>query len=271
MEAVEVRLRDCVSHAKRLLEPEDGAPLTPGGRRRELTRFFLLAMVFVSLLGNVAYALHHSHEVGAIKTQCDQKTQKQRWEAETRWAAQARDHARVNQEHAALLAQHSKLQEKHSIVKRNHKALVDNHASEASVLNSTLEDLRGDNLGLQRAAELSRQREQAAEAAAARAIRDAEEVRKEVVDLRAALDKLRGDAAEQAKPPAAESSADAPPAPVAPCEDDATWYYSGKEAKTCAYVAAGEEKGDHRCKATNTDGARSALEACPRTCGRCSI
>ena len=67
MEAVEVRLRDCVSHAKRLLEPEDGAPLTPGGRRRELTRFFLLAMVFVSLLGNVAYALHHSHEVGAIQ------------------------------------------------------------------------------------------------------------------------------------------------------------------------------------------------------------
>ena len=109
------------------------------------------------------------------------------------------------------------------------------------------------------------------QAATARAIRDAEEVRKEVVDLRAALDKLRGDAAEQAKPPAAESSADAPPAPVAPCEDDATWYYSGKEAKTCAYVAAGEEKGDHRCKATNTDGARSALEACPRTCGRCSI
>ena len=74
MEAVEVRLdpgcgqlRDCVSHAKRLLEPEDGAPLTPGGRKREFVRFFLLAMVLVSLLGNVAYALHHSHEVAGAR------------------------------------------------------------------------------------------------------------------------------------------------------------------------------------------------------------
>jgi hypothetical protein len=88
----------------------------------------------------------------------------------------------------------------------------------------------------------------------------------EAVEVRL-MDKLRGAPAPE---PAPEPTVDEPTTPVA-CEDDAAWYYSGKQTKNCAYVAAGEAKGDHRCKASNTDGTRSALEACPRTCGRCSI
>lgn len=177
--------KSCVSHMQGVLEP-DGSPLTPAGRQKELTRFFLVSMVLVSLFGNVAYALHHATEVGAITTQCDQKTQKQRWEAETRWAAQARDHARVNSAHASLLNEHSKLKEKHSIVKRHHAAVNKTLKSKGDVQR----EYESRFARLQKDAERSKERETAAEAAAARAATDALAVRKEVVDLRAAREVL---------------------------------------------------------------------------------
>ena len=55
------------------------------------------------------------------------------------------------------------------------------------------------------------------------------------------------------------------------CVDDPKWFYSGKSVKNCAYVGA-KIKDDGslaRCKESNTDGERSALEACPATCGTC--
>ena len=51
----------------------------------------------------------------------------------------------------------------------------------------------------------------------------------------------------------------------ASCADDATWSYGTKASNTCAYVARKLK----RCKAKNTDGVRTALEACPKTCGTC--
>ena len=54
-------------------------------------------------------------------------------------------------------------------------------------------------------------------------------------------------------------------APSASCADDAMWSYGTKASNTCAYVARKLK----RCKAKNTDGIRSALEACPATCGTC--
>ena len=55
-------------------------------------------------------------------------------------------------------------------------------------------------------------------------------------------------------------------APSPTCADDATWSYGTKASNTCTYVARKLK----RCKAKNTDGIRSALEACPATCGTCS-
>ena len=55
------------------------------------------------------------------------------------------------------------------------------------------------------------------------------------------------------------------------CADDLTWSYGTKASNTCAYVGQ-KVKPDGtlaRCKEKNTDGERSALEACPRTCGTC--
>ena len=49
------------------------------------------------------------------------------------------------------------------------------------------------------------------------------------------------------------------------CVDDPTWSYGTKASNTCAYVARKLK----RCKAKNTDGVRTALEACPLTCGTC--
>ena len=46
---------------------------------------------------------------------------------------------------------------------------------------------------------------------------------------------------------------------------DATWSYGTKASNTCAYVARKLK----RCKAKNTDGVRTALEACPVTCSTC--
>ena len=54
-------------------------------------------------------------------------------------------------------------------------------------------------------------------------------------------------------------------APSASCADDPTWSYGTKASNTCAYVARKLK----RCKAKNTDGVRTALEACPLTCGTC--
>ena len=50
------------------------------------------------------------------------------------------------------------------------------------------------------------------------------------------------------------------------CADDTTWSYGTKASNTCAYVAQKLK----RCKSKNTDGIRSAREACPATCGTCS-
>ena len=55
------------------------------------------------------------------------------------------------------------------------------------------------------------------------------------------------------------------------CVDDPTWSYGTKASNTCAYVGQ-KVKPDGtlaRCKEKNTDGERSALEACPATCGTC--
>ena len=55
------------------------------------------------------------------------------------------------------------------------------------------------------------------------------------------------------------------------CVDDPDWYYSDKPGKNCDFVG-GKVKDDGslaRCKESNTDGKRSALEACPATCGTC--
>ena len=55
------------------------------------------------------------------------------------------------------------------------------------------------------------------------------------------------------------------------CADDPTWSYGTKASNTCAYVAQ-KVKPDGtlaRCKEKNTDGERSALVACPATCGTC--
>uniref|UniRef100_A0A7S4EE32 ShKT domain-containing protein n=1 Tax=Pelagomonas calceolata TaxID=35677 RepID=A0A7S4EE32_9STRA len=54
-------------------------------------------------------------------------------------------------------------------------------------------------------------------------------------------------------------------APSASCADDPTWSYGTKASNTCAYVAHKLK----RCKAKNTDGVRTALEACPKTCRTC--
>ena len=55
------------------------------------------------------------------------------------------------------------------------------------------------------------------------------------------------------------------------CVDDPDWYYSDKPGKNCDFVGA-KVKDDGslaRCKESNTDGERSALDACPVTCGTC--
>ena len=52
---------------------------------------------------------------------------------------------------------------------------------------------------------------------------------------------------------------------AAPSTYDATWSYGTKASNTCAYVARKLK----RCKAKNTDGVRTALEACPVTCSTC--
>ena len=54
-------------------------------------------------------------------------------------------------------------------------------------------------------------------------------------------------------------------APSPSCADDPTWSYGTKASNTCAYVARKLK----RCKAKNTDGVRTALEACPVTCSTC--
>ena len=55
------------------------------------------------------------------------------------------------------------------------------------------------------------------------------------------------------------------------CADDPDWCYGDCSPNDCAYVGQ-KVKPDGtlaRCKAKNTDGERSALEACPATCGTC--
>ena len=55
------------------------------------------------------------------------------------------------------------------------------------------------------------------------------------------------------------------------CVDDPTWCYGDCSPNDCAYVGQ-KVKPDGtlaRCKEKNTDGERSALEACPATCGTC--
>ena len=55
------------------------------------------------------------------------------------------------------------------------------------------------------------------------------------------------------------------------CVDDESWCYGDCSPNDCAYVSQ-KVKPDGtlaRCKKKNTDGERSALEACPRTCGTC--
>ena len=55
------------------------------------------------------------------------------------------------------------------------------------------------------------------------------------------------------------------------CADDPTWCYGDCSPNDCAYVGQ-KVKPDGtlaRCKKKNTDGERSALEACPATCGTC--
>ena len=55
------------------------------------------------------------------------------------------------------------------------------------------------------------------------------------------------------------------------CVDDPTWCYGDCAPNDCEYVGK-KLKPDGtlaRCKKKNTDGERSALEACPRTCGTC--
>jgi hypothetical protein len=52
---------------------------------------------------------------------------------------------------------------------------------------------------------------------------------------------------------------------------DASWCYGDCSPNDCAYVSQ-KVKPDGtlaRCKKKNTDGERSALEACPQTCGTC--
>ena len=56
------------------------------------------------------------------------------------------------------------------------------------------------------------------------------------------------------------------------CVDDPTWCYGDCSPNDCAYVGQ-KVKPDGtlaRCKEKNTDGERSALEACPQTCGTCN-
>ena len=55
------------------------------------------------------------------------------------------------------------------------------------------------------------------------------------------------------------------------CSDDPSWCYGDCSPNDCAYVSQ-KVKPDGtlaRCKEKNTDGERSALEACPQTCGTC--
>ena len=53
----------------------------------------------------------------------------------------------------------------------------------------------------------------------------------------------------------------------ASCVDDATWYYGMDKKNDCAHVA---EKPQKRCQ--TSDGTRTGLEACPRSCGvPCSV
>ena len=55
------------------------------------------------------------------------------------------------------------------------------------------------------------------------------------------------------------------------CVDDESWCYGDCSPNDCAYVGQ-KVKPDGtlaRCKEKNTDGERSALEACPATCGTC--
>ena len=55
--------------------------------------------------------------------------------------------------------------------------------------------------------------------------------------------------------------------PVASCVDDATWYYGMDKRNDCVHVA---EKPQKRCQ--TSDGTRTGLEACPRSCGvPCSV
>ena len=65
--------------------------------------------------------------------------------------------------------------------------------------------------------------------------------------------------------PSASEVKEASVAPSPSCADDATWSYGTKASNTCAYVARKLK----RCKAKNTDGVRTALEACPVTCNTC--
>ena len=55
------------------------------------------------------------------------------------------------------------------------------------------------------------------------------------------------------------------------CSDDPSWCYGDCSPNDCEYVSQ-KVKPDGtlaRCKEKNTDGERSALEACPATCGTC--
>ena len=55
--------------------------------------------------------------------------------------------------------------------------------------------------------------------------------------------------------------------PAASCVDDATWYYGMDKRNDCVHVA---EKPQKRCQ--TSDGTRTGLEACPRSCGvPCSV
>ena len=74
------------------------------------------------------------------------------------------------------------------------------------------------------------------------------------------------DATEATPAPTAAPSSIVTEAPTGACHDSTSWFYSGDDWKTCAYVAQ-ELK---RCKDSNVnDDGISALEACPVTCDTC--
>jgi hypothetical protein len=101
------------------------------------------------------------------------------------------------------------------------------------------------------------------------------------VDDAAPADEAVEAPAEPAEEPAAATPEDtAAPEPasgaaaydpgVAPCRDaDASWFYGGKTKKTCAYIWEKLQEGEHPCKASNSNGALTALDACAKTCGTC--